>query len=169
MFVTGLVSYAAYNPRLGQQRHHAAPGILGFCLFSWVTNPSWVYRVSQGTHVVLGLTLMPILLAKLWSVLPKLFDWPPVRSVAHALERASLLLLVGGAVFQFVTGILNIDYWLRVEVLLLRRAFLRGVGVHRRVRRPCHPQAPGHGPVPAIAPAADRARHSAVGHRSRAP
>ena len=55
--------------------------------------------------------LIPILLAKLWSVLPKLFEWPPLRSPAHALERLSLLLLVGGVVFEFATGILNIQQW----------------------------------------------------------
>ncbi|WP_405496189.1 hypothetical protein [Streptomyces sp. NBC_00096] len=47
--------------------------------------------------------------AKLWSVIPKLFEWPPLRSAAHALERLSLLLLVGGAGFTFATGILNIQ------------------------------------------------------------
>ena len=55
--------------------------------------------------------LVPVLLFKLWSVLPKLFEWPPLRSPAHALERLSLLLLVGGAVFEFATGILNIQTW----------------------------------------------------------
>jgi DMSO/TMAO reductase YedYZ molybdopterin-dependent catalytic subunit len=84
-------------------------GLLGFYLFDWPTNPPWLYRLTQGTHVILGLTLLPVLLAKLWSVIPKLFAWPPVRSAAQALERASLLLLVGGAVFEFVTGILNIQ------------------------------------------------------------
>jgi DMSO/TMAO reductase YedYZ molybdopterin-dependent catalytic subunit len=34
-----------------------------------------------------------------------------VRSPAHALERLSLALLVGGALFEFVTGILNVQYW----------------------------------------------------------
>ena len=86
-------------------------GLLGFYLFSWPTNPVWLYRVTQGTHVTLGLTLVPILLFKLWSVLPKLFEWPPLRSPAHALERLSLFLLVGGAVFEFATGILNIQTW----------------------------------------------------------
>lgn len=52
-----------------------------------------------------------MLLAKLWSVIPKLFTWPPVVSPAQALERLSLLALVGGAIFQFVTGTLNILYW----------------------------------------------------------
>jgi DMSO/TMAO reductase YedYZ molybdopterin-dependent catalytic subunit len=61
-------------------------------------------------HVNLGLTLIPVLLAKLWSVMPKLFVWPPARSLADVLERLSLLLLVGGALFEFVTGVLNIQY-----------------------------------------------------------
>ena len=110
--VTGLLSYAAYNPDLSQVNDQTpGKGLLGFYLFSWPTHPVWVYRLNQGVHVTLGLVLIPILLAKLWSVLPKLFEWPPLRSPAHALERLSLLLLVGGAGFEFATGILNIQQW----------------------------------------------------------
>ena len=112
VFVTGLLSYAAYNPDLDRINDTTpGKGLLGFYLFSWPTHPVWLYRVNQGLHVTLGLVLIPILLAKLWSVLPKLFEWPPLRSPAHALERLSLLLLVGGAVFEFVTGVLNIQQW----------------------------------------------------------
>ena len=109
-FVTGLVSYAAYNPRLNGNDQTPNHGILGFYLFNWVTSPSWIYRFSQGIHVMLGLALVPIVAAKLWSVLPKLFAWPPLRSVAQLLERVSLLALVGGIVFELATGILNINY-----------------------------------------------------------
>jgi DMSO/TMAO reductase YedYZ molybdopterin-dependent catalytic subunit len=109
-FITGLVSWAAYDPRLAGNDTTPQHGILSFYLFNWVTSPSWIYRVSQGTHVLLGLALVPVLLAKLWSVIPRLFAWPPLRSLANLLERVSLLLLVGGAVFEFATGILNIDY-----------------------------------------------------------
>ena len=56
------------------------------------------------------MVLVPVVLAKLWSVIPKLFVWPPVRSPAQALERASLLLLVGSTLFEIVTGLLNIQY-----------------------------------------------------------
>ena len=66
---------------------------------------------SPGTHVILGLTLVPIVLAKLWSVIPKLFEWPGLRSVAHGLERLSLMLVVGEAVFEFATGIADIEYY----------------------------------------------------------
>ncbi len=110
LFVTGALSYAAYNPDLGALNDQTPDkGPLGFYLFDWPTHPAWLYRLTQGVHVTLGVILVPVLLAKLWSVFPKLFAWPPVRSVAHALERLSLLMLVGGAGFEFVTGILNIQ------------------------------------------------------------
>jgi DMSO/TMAO reductase YedYZ molybdopterin-dependent catalytic subunit len=110
VFATGLLSYAAYNPDLSPVNDLTpGKGPLGFYLFSWPTHPVWLYRLNQGVHVTLGLTLVPVLLFKLWSVLPKLFEWPPLRSPAHALERLSLFLLVGGAVFEFATGILNIQ------------------------------------------------------------
>jgi DMSO/TMAO reductase YedYZ molybdopterin-dependent catalytic subunit len=110
LFATGLLSYDSYNPGLSPINNETpGQGLLGFFLFSWPTHPIWLYRLNQGVHVTLGLTLVPILLFKLWSVLPKLFEWPPLRSPAHLLERASLFLLVGGSVFEFVTGILNIQ------------------------------------------------------------
>ncbi|MFB6935620.1 molybdopterin-dependent oxidoreductase [Streptomyces sp. HUAS 31] len=110
LFVTGLVSYAAYNPDLSPVNDKTPDkGVLGFYLFSWPTDPHWLYRLNQGVHVTLGITLIPVLLAKLWSVVPRLFTLPPARSLAHALERLSLLLLVGGALFEFVTGVLNVQ------------------------------------------------------------
>ena len=112
VFATGLLSYAAYNPDLSPVNDQTpGKGLLGFYLFSWPTHPVWLYRLDQGVHVELGLVLVPVLLFKLWSVLPKLFEWPPFRSPAHALERGSLFLLVGGAVFEFATGVLNIQTW----------------------------------------------------------
>jgi DMSO/TMAO reductase YedYZ molybdopterin-dependent catalytic subunit len=108
--VTGFISNAAYYPALGRNSVGRPLGPLDFYLFSFPTHPSWLYGLNQGLHVTIGLAVFPILLAKLWSVIPKLFEWPPVRSPAHALERLSLALLVGGALFEFVTGILNIQY-----------------------------------------------------------
>ncbi len=112
MFLTGLASYAAYNPNLAPGNDTTpGKGLLGSWLPGWPAGPSWLYWVNQGVHVTLGLVLIPIILAKLWSVLPKLFEWPPVRSVTQLVERASLLLLVGGAVFELVTGVMNIQYY----------------------------------------------------------
>jgi DMSO/TMAO reductase YedYZ molybdopterin-dependent catalytic subunit len=54
---------------------------------------------------------VPLLLAKLWSVAPRLFGWPPLRSPAHAIERLSILGLVGSAIFEFATGILNVQLY----------------------------------------------------------
>ncbi|GHI06254.1 molybdopterin-dependent oxidoreductase [Streptomyces cellostaticus] len=110
LFLTGLVSYAAYNPDLSRVNDTTPDkGILGFYLFAWPTGPVWLYRFTQGVHVTLGITLIPVLLAKLWSVVPRLFTLPPARSLAHALERISLLLLVGGGLFEFTTGVLNVQ------------------------------------------------------------
>lgn len=109
VIVTGLLSYIAYGPQFGQ----AIPGDVGWLklpTFDWPTRPSWLYRLNQGLHVGLGLVLIPVVLAKLWSVIPRLFSWPPSRSIAQVLERVSLLMLVGGILFEIVTGVLNIQY-----------------------------------------------------------
>lgn len=109
VIITGLLSYIAYGPQFGQ----AIPGDVGWLklpTFDWPTDPAWIYRLNQGLHVGLGLILIPIVLAKLWSVIPRLFAWPPARSIAQVLERISLLMLVGGILFEIVTGVLNIQY-----------------------------------------------------------
>ncbi|QNE18272.1 molybdopterin-dependent oxidoreductase [Kribbella qitaiheensis] len=109
VIVSGLLSYAAYAPRFGQG-NPVDVGWLRLPYFDWPTRPSWLYRLTQGLHVGLGLMLIPIVLAKLWSVVPKLFAWPPARSAAQLLERLSLVLLVGGILFEIATGVLNIQY-----------------------------------------------------------
>ena len=109
--VTGLLSHVAYDPDLGRNNVVGDPGIFDFFLFDWPTHPSWLYAATQGIHVTLGIALFPVLLAKLWSVIPKLFEWPPARSPVHALERLSLALLVGGVLFEFATGILNVQLY----------------------------------------------------------
>jgi len=109
VIISGLLSYIAYGPQFGQAMP-AHVGWLRLPIFGWPTSPSWLYRLTQGVHVGLGLVLIPVVLAKLWSVVPKLFAWPPARSVAQVLERLSLLLLVGGILFEIVTGVLNIQY-----------------------------------------------------------
>jgi DMSO/TMAO reductase YedYZ molybdopterin-dependent catalytic subunit len=109
VIVTGLLSYAAYNPRLPGNDATPDAGVLHFYLFDWPVTPSWLYRLNQGLHITIGVALVPIVLGKLWSVLPKLFQWPPITSPAEALERISLVALVGGILFELVTGLLNIQ------------------------------------------------------------
>lgn len=109
--VTGFLSNDIYYPRLGSNSVGRPLGPLDFYLFAFPTHPSWLYALTQGLHVTIGLGAFPIVLAKLWSVIPKLFEWPPLRTPAQALERMSLALVVGGALFEFATGILNIQYY----------------------------------------------------------
>ncbi|MGI8434990.1 MAG: molybdopterin-dependent oxidoreductase [Nocardioidaceae bacterium] len=109
VIITGLLDYIAYGPQFGQ----AIPvdvGWLQLPTFNWPTRPSWLFAVTQGAHVLLGLVLVPVVLAKLWSVVPRLFSWPASRSIAQLLERLSLLMLVGGILFEIATGLLNIQY-----------------------------------------------------------
>jgi DMSO/TMAO reductase YedYZ molybdopterin-dependent catalytic subunit len=108
--LTGLISHGSYQPQLdGNSPFGYSGDIIGPLLALPASSPSWLYAATQGIHVTVGLVAIPVLLAKLWSVLPRLFAWPPVRTPAAAVERASLLLLVGGAVFEFATGVLNIQ------------------------------------------------------------
>jgi hypothetical protein len=95
-FVTGLLSHYQYHP------------------WSWLPEPAspvWAYRVTQGLHVVTGTAAIPLLLVKLWSVFPKLFQWPPVKSALHTLERLSLAVLVSSALVELFTGLLNSLGW----------------------------------------------------------
>ncbi len=95
-FATGLVDYLAQHPP---------------SWFHLPAHPINLYRVNEGVHVITGIATIPLLLAKLWSVWPKLFSWPPVAGVAQMLERLSLIPLVGGSLFLLFTGVANIDYW----------------------------------------------------------
>jgi hypothetical protein len=95
-FLTGLYSHLAQHPP------------------SWFTlpaRPAGLYRFTQGLHVATGIASIPLLLAKLWVVYPKLFRWPPFASSAHALERISLVPLVAGGLFELWTGVANSNLW----------------------------------------------------------
>jgi hypothetical protein len=72
------------------------------------SRPAGLYRVTQGLHVISGIASIPLLLAKLWSVFPKLFSMPLIHSLPHALEWLSVLVLSASAFFEVTTGLLNI-------------------------------------------------------------
>lgn len=95
-FVTGLVSHLHQHP------------------VGWLPippSPAWGYQVTQGLHVATGLACVPLLLVKLFSVYPLLFQRPAVRSVGHALERGSVAVLVSAMLFEVGTGITNVAQW----------------------------------------------------------
>jgi len=97
-FATGLFSHFAQHP-------------LDVGFLSMPAGPAWLYRLTQGIHVAAGIAAIPLLLAKLWTVYPKLFAWPPLRGIAHGIERLTLLILVAGALFQLFSGLANTTRW----------------------------------------------------------
>ena len=107
---TGFLSHAAYQPDLPGNAIVDRGADLPLS-FAWPAGFAYLYAVTQGLHVNVGLVAIPFLLAKLWSVIPRLFAWPPISSPAQGLERLSIALLVSSAVFEFVTGVMNIQYW----------------------------------------------------------
>jgi DMSO/TMAO reductase YedYZ molybdopterin-dependent catalytic subunit len=95
-FVTGLFSHAHQHP------------------ISWFpvpARPAGLFRITQGVHVAAGIASVPVLLAKLWLVWPRLLSVPPFRRVSDVVERIGLLALVGGGVFMVWTGVANIAQW----------------------------------------------------------
>ncbi len=106
---TGFLSHAAYETDLGSNGLFDEG--IDIYFFGWPTSPAWLYAATQGLHIITGLAAIPILLAKLWAVIPQLFERPAVRSLAHGLERLGLALLVGGGLFVLATGVLNIQLY----------------------------------------------------------
>jgi len=95
-FVTGVISHLHQNP------------------VTWLPippSPAWGYQLTQGLHVASGLASIPLVVVKLFSVYPKLFAWPPARSVRQALERLSIAVLVSSMIFELTSGVANIAQW----------------------------------------------------------
>ncbi|MFJ9366868.1 molybdopterin-dependent oxidoreductase [Nocardia sp. NPDC101769] len=93
LFVTGLISHLIQHP----------PD-----WFWWPAHPVWLYRLTQGTHVTVGVMMIPLLLVKFWSVYPRFFIKPSLRrGIPDALERLSVAVLIGAVLFQIVTGLFN--------------------------------------------------------------
>ncbi|MER7177495.1 molybdopterin-dependent oxidoreductase [Streptomyces mesophilus] len=97
-FATGVLSHYVQNPS-------------GWLVDVLPSRPSWGYRLTQGLHIASGIAAVPLLLAKLWTVYPRLFVRPAVRNVRHGLERLSVAVLVAAGVFQLFTGLLNTVQW----------------------------------------------------------
>lgn len=91
-FLTGLISHWIQHPPTW---------------FVWPAHPAWLYRVTQGAHVISGVVAIPLLLVKLWSVYPRLFARPLFGNPLRAMERGSIAVLVGSVIFQLVTGLFN--------------------------------------------------------------
>lgn len=113
-FLTGIWSHLQQDPQ------------------DWVPlgpSPAWLYRVTQGLHVVAGTAAVPLLLVKLWSVFPRLLLRPPSGPralVVEALERASIAVLVASAIFMLASGLLNIAQWYPWDFSFRRTHFAMG-------------------------------------------
>ncbi|MCW2749626.1 MAG: molybdopterin-binding protein [Aeromicrobium sp.] len=99
-FLTGMWSHFQYDP----------PGWLPI-----EPQPTQLYRVTQGLHVMSGMAAIPLLLVKLWGVYPRLFILPPKKLdwafVVDVLEKASIAVLVAAGMFQLASGALNTAQW----------------------------------------------------------
>ena len=95
-FLTGLVSHVHQHP-------------LPFLVVS--PEPSWAYRLDQGVHVGTGTACVPLLLAKMYAVYPRLFERPLLGGPLRILERGSIAVLVGASFLQVLTGVANVAQW----------------------------------------------------------
>ena len=126
-FGTGLFSHFLQDP---------LPGM------TFLTRPIWLYRLTQGVHVGVGTALIPLLLAKLWTVYPLLFAWPPVRSIGGVLERAMIALLVSASLVELATGISDTFQWypapfyFRQAHFALAWAIVGSLAIHIGVKLP---------------------------------
>jgi hypothetical protein len=94
-FLTGMISHF----------QQATPGWLEI-----PSRPASLYRFTQGLHVLSGTVAVPLLLAKLWTVYPKLFAKLP-QAIGGVLERLSILVLVSAMALELFIGFLNTLQW----------------------------------------------------------
>ena len=91
-FVTGLYSHFIQHPVDGMY---------------FPNQPFWIYQLNQGIHVTTGVVCIPLILAKLWTVYPNLFGYPPIKDKLAVLERGSIAIFLGASLVQLVIGLLN--------------------------------------------------------------
>jgi hypothetical protein len=75
------------------------------------TAPAQLYQVTQGIHITAGIACFPLILGKLYTIYPQLFQTPAVKGPLHLLERASIALFVGASLVQITIGLLNTYQW----------------------------------------------------------
>ena len=131
--------------RISGDNSVTGPGRLGsICyFFDWPTAPAWLYALTQGLHVVSGARRDPDPAGEALVGDAEAVRVAAVRSPAHALERLSLALLVGGSLFVFFTGRPQHPALLPVELLSFVPAhyygafiFLAALGLHLVIKLP---------------------------------
>ncbi|RFA14186.1 molybdopterin-binding protein [Subtercola boreus] len=71
------------------------------------TFPSNLYQFTQGIHITAGIACFPLILAKLYTVFPNLFETPPITGIGSLLARASIAVFVGASLVEITIGLLN--------------------------------------------------------------
>ncbi len=94
-FITGIYSHLLQEP------------------YPWMRFPTWAgtYALTQGIHITVGIAIFPLLLGKLWTVYPRLFSWPPVKSFVEVIERITIAVLVASALIEPTIGLINTYQW----------------------------------------------------------
>ncbi|MFE3023310.1 molybdopterin-dependent oxidoreductase [Nocardia tengchongensis] len=161
LFTTGLISHLIQHP----------PD-----WFWWPAHPVWLYRVTQGTHVTVGVMMIPLLLVKLWSVYPRFFIKPSLRhGLAELLERLSVAVLIGAVLFQIVTGLFNTaqfypwKFFFTTTHHAMAYVAFGAVVVHLAVKLPVVRQAlsrPVDDPEPAAGPSTESVPHAGISRRT---
>ncbi|MFE3759968.1 molybdopterin-dependent oxidoreductase [Nocardia tengchongensis] len=161
LFATGLISHLIQHP----------PD-----WFWWPAHPVWLYRVTQGTHVTVGVMMIPLLLVKLWSVYPRFFIKPSLRhGLAELLERLSVAVLIGAVLFQIVTGLFNTaqfypwKFFFTTTHHAMAYVAFGAVVVHLAVKLPVVRQAlsrPVDDPEPAAGSAPESVPHQGISRRT---
>ena len=106
------------------------------------TEPYWLYAFTQGTHITAGIVCFPLLLGKLWTVYPDLFQTPPIRSFAQFLERASIAIFVGASLLEITIGLLNtyqfvpFPFFFRETHFALSFVVIGSLAIHIAVKLP---------------------------------
>jgi hypothetical protein len=132
---------------------------LDLLVFDWPTPPAWLYAANQGTHTIVGIVAVPVLLAKLWSVIPRLFSpvravnfvrVPVVMSATMLLVFFPLVLAKGERSYVADTGVAPPDFlrrWLLVTAVLFAvSALAYAIRVQRHGRRAVDAPASGERP-----------------------
>ncbi|RFA11623.1 molybdopterin-binding protein [Subtercola boreus] len=71
------------------------------------TFPGNLYQFTQGIHITAGIACFPLILAKLYTVFPNLFETPPITGIGSLLARASIAVFVGASLVEITIGLLN--------------------------------------------------------------
>lgn len=95
-FLTGLASHLVQHPQ---------------SWLEWPARPVNLYRWVTATHTTTGVASVALLVAKLWASYPALWKRPIFRNLPHAVERVSLIPLVGGSILLLADGMADHFYW----------------------------------------------------------